>query len=113
MQDPATNIEQFKEFLKKTKDSILSLEPEAEVWLFGSRARGDFNDESDWDILILLPGEVVWERKEPIIDALTAIQCQYLTVYNIITYSQDLWYNNDIFHETPFYKYVQKERVRL
>ncbi len=27
----------------------------SEVWLFGSRARGDSTDESDWDILAVIP----------------------------------------------------------
>lgn len=26
---------------------------EGEVWLYGSRARGDFKEESDWDIIII------------------------------------------------------------
>ncbi|HEY1942596.1 MAG TPA: nucleotidyltransferase domain-containing protein [Roseiarcus sp.] len=28
------------------------------VLLFGSRARGDYTDESDWDIFVILPDEV-------------------------------------------------------
>ena len=27
------------------------------VWLFGSRARGDAREDSDWDLLIVLPDE--------------------------------------------------------
>jgi predicted nucleotidyltransferase len=27
----------------------------AQIWLFGSRARGDAQDHSDWDLLIVLP----------------------------------------------------------
>lgn len=27
---------------------------EGEVWLYGSRARGDAKDDSDWDLIILL-----------------------------------------------------------
>lgn len=29
-----------------------------EVWLFGSRARGDNEPDSDWDLLTVLPDEV-------------------------------------------------------
>lgn len=35
----------------------MEVDPEAEVVLFGSRARGDFHDESDWDDLILVDKE--------------------------------------------------------
>ena len=27
----------------------------AQIWLFGSRARGDAQDHSDWDLLVVLP----------------------------------------------------------
>ena len=29
------------------------------VWLFGSRARGDAREDSDWDLLVVLPDETV------------------------------------------------------
>ncbi len=28
------------------------------VWLFGSRARGDAREASDWDLLVVLPDEI-------------------------------------------------------
>jgi len=28
------------------------------IWLFGSRARGEANSESDWDLLVVVPDEV-------------------------------------------------------
>lgn len=33
------------------------------VALYGSRARGDFREDSDWDLHILIPGDerVTWE----------------------------------------------------
>lgn len=40
--------------LKLIKAAINRKDPEAEVILFGSRARGQENKNSDWDILILL-----------------------------------------------------------
>jgi predicted nucleotidyltransferase len=46
------------------------LEPE-QIWLFGSRARGDNRPDSDWDLLLVLPDhtpdallddEAIWDR---------------------------------------------------
>jgi predicted nucleotidyltransferase len=38
------------QILKEIKKTVLNVDSEAEVVLFGSRARGDFHDESDWDV---------------------------------------------------------------
>ena len=34
-----------------------------EVILFGSRARGDFRKDSDWDILIITERELEWRKR--------------------------------------------------
>ncbi len=38
----------------KITNSIHKNDPNAEAYLFGSRARGDFRSDSDWDVLILV-----------------------------------------------------------
>jgi predicted nucleotidyltransferase len=43
------DIEQLRELLYKSPIPIKS------AFLFGSRARGDFLEESDWDIMIVFP----------------------------------------------------------
>lgn len=50
---PATTIDlsPARVLLQRIVDTYL---PE-EVWLFGSRARGDARRESDWDVMVLLP----------------------------------------------------------
>ena len=45
------NADQIK---NKIASSIHDKDPNAEAILFGSRARGDFKPDSDWDILILV-----------------------------------------------------------
>ena len=42
------------EIIKKIKGVVMKTEPGAKVILYGSHARGDFNKNSDYDILILL-----------------------------------------------------------
>jgi predicted nucleotidyltransferase len=36
------------------------------IILFGSRARGDNDDESDWDLCVILPDHVEWGRFTPV-----------------------------------------------
>lgn len=40
--------------LNAIKEELLKVAPDAKAILFGSRARGDFLSDSDWDILILI-----------------------------------------------------------
>ncbi len=39
---------------KLVKQEVTKIDPKAEIILFGSRARGDFRMDSDWDFLVLL-----------------------------------------------------------
>jgi predicted nucleotidyltransferase len=58
--------------MDKQQQNIISLirskirhkNPDAEIILFGSRARGDVNPNSDWDVLILLNNLVVDRKLE-------------------------------------------------
>lgn len=43
----------FYEITSKVKQTVKEFDPNAEVILFGSRARGDYKKDSDWDFLIL------------------------------------------------------------
>ena len=61
-----------------------------EVWLFGSRARGDHDDRSDYDVLVVADGELKNTR------AIVAdTDYQILTTYNEligpIVYTPEIW----------------------
>ena len=55
-----------EELLERVKQTIHEIEPDADIILYGSRARGDAHPESDWDFLILLPG-VLFKRNESLV----------------------------------------------
>jgi len=42
------------QIVKEVQKRILASAPEARIILYGSRARGDAREDSDWDFLILL-----------------------------------------------------------
>ncbi len=57
------------------------------VWLFGSRARGQAREDSDWDLLVVLPDET---SEEDMFDNLPPRQLRRLTKVNA-----DVIYCND------------------
>ncbi len=57
------------------------------VWLFGSRARGEERDDSDWDLLVVLPDSV---SEEELYDSLSPWHLRRLTRVNA-----DVVYCND------------------
>ncbi len=47
-----------EQFLSEVKRTVLAIDPQAEIWLFGSRARGDSRPDSDWDFLIFTQNDL-------------------------------------------------------
>ena len=55
-----------EDLLKKVKEALVEIEPSAEIYLYGSRARHDSREDSDWDFLILVDGVVDTARTDRI-----------------------------------------------
>jgi predicted nucleotidyltransferase len=53
-----------KTVLSTIKSTVKSYLPDAKVLLFGSRARGDYNKDSDFDIMIITPQTLASEEKK-------------------------------------------------
>ncbi len=60
--------------------------PVKEVVLFGSKARGDDDEESDIDLLVLTTQPVSWNERKAINNALYEIQMKYdIIISTLIT----------------------------
>ena len=71
--------EEIDGILRKCKEALQALYGErfAGLVLYGSMARGDYDDESDIDLLVLLHGEVNTFREiRPIVHALYPLQLE-------------------------------------
>ena len=95
--------------MKKVASQVLP--KGARAILFGSRARGDAHQDSDWDILILIhgaraTGEDFDRFAYPFVDYGWSIG-EHI---NPLIYSYSDWDKQSI---TPFYKNVQAEGVTL
>jgi predicted nucleotidyltransferase len=52
-------MSKYSEILSIIRDVVSGIAPKSEVYLYGSRARGNSKKQSDWDILILLNMKVL------------------------------------------------------
>lgn len=100
------------EMINKIEAAIHELEPQAEIFLFGSRARGDYNSDSDWDILILTPKKKItfdYEMllREPILN----LEIQTGEVISLIIYSKEDWQTKQSI--SPLFSNVLKEGIKI
>jgi predicted nucleotidyltransferase len=105
------NKKEYK-IIELIKNKIYNKNPDAEVILFGSHARGDANDNSDWDILILLNSQnIPFNIETGIMDNLYDIELEIGEVISPLIYSETDWNKNHLF--TPLYGNIKNEGIRL
>lgn len=92
--------------------TIHDKDPYAEAYLFGSRARGDFRADSDWDILILIDDvKVTNDIDDKFRDDLYELELESGQVISTFIYTKDYWRSTLIY--SPLYKNVSREGIRL
>ena len=84
-----------------------------DVILFGSYARGDFDEESDIDILVVanLPSEELQNYRDRLDSICGEMLFDYGVVVSIVEKDYDTY--NRYANILPFYKNIAKEGVRI
>jgi predicted nucleotidyltransferase len=77
--------------LNRVKTAVRALVPEAEIILYGSRARGTARADSDWDFVILLPSPRDKKLEVKIKNCLYDIELETDTVLTSIIRSKQEW----------------------
>ena len=90
-------------------NALHSIAPSSDALLYGSRARGEATDESDWDILLLLD-DVTRQEKQELRRVLYELEWQTGQVMSVIIHTRDEWRR---LAGTPFHKRVTLEGISL
>jgi len=94
------------------REAIWMIVPDAEVILYGSRARGDARTDSDYDLLVLVDGEVDWKLEDQIRQCLYPLELATGAVLTVHAYSRMTW-DSRLYRAMPFTQYVERDGVVL
>ncbi len=79
--------------------------------MFGSRARGDYKEDSDWDVLVLMDKEQnEAAHKIKLMDAIYEVELSLGQIITPIIRNKRLWKNLEI---SPLFNEVKKDGVVL
>jgi uncharacterized protein len=95
--------------LRKIRESVISVVSDATVFFFGSRARGNPQQHSDWDILVLIE-KVTPEAKEKIYGVLYDIELEEDIIIGPLILARDEW-ENKRFRNHPIHEEIDKEGI--
>lgn len=100
------------DIIQKVLELTSSKYPDAEVYLYGSRARKDAQPLSDWDLLILLnASSVPFTLETKIMDEFYGIELETGEVISPLIYAKEVWFNR--YRQTLLFENIEKEGIRL
>jgi predicted nucleotidyltransferase len=103
-------MNQNQTITKKVKEIVHRYDSQADIIFFGSRARGDYHEESDWDFLILSSSPVSEELKSNIRrDILEEIEWKTFEVIQTIWHNKKEWENEYVV--TNIYESIKEEGI--
>lgn len=100
-----------KEILSQIKKAVLAVDAGAELILFGSRARGDYREDSDWDVLVLSEHNVDNNLKRKISDELFYLELDNTITIGSVVIEKNKWFNE--FKNYPLFFEVKKDGITL
>ena len=102
--------ERDRELLTEVKKVVQSRLPGANVLLYGSVARGDRQEDSDYDVLVVTTGPLASVIEDEVDDSIYDLQLQH-GVLIVATYrAQTDWDANP---QMPFYQQIEQDAIRL
>jgi predicted nucleotidyltransferase len=101
-----------RQILLACLSTVRSLDTSADIILYGSRARGQAQPESDMDILVLLQKAPTYVVTRTIRDKIYDIGLAEDVVISVIVRGRRQW-NSPVSQAMPFYKNVEHEGILI
>ncbi|HBG26369.1 MAG: hypothetical protein A2Y10_11420 [Planctomycetes bacterium GWF2_41_51] len=101
-----------KSVLNKCKAAVKEIVPEAEIYLFGSRARGEAQEFSDYDILIIVDQNADLKLSEKILDQIYPIELETEAMISFVVQNRKEW-ESPLSRAMPFHKNIKREGIRI
>ncbi len=102
--------ERDREAVKAASAMLRARFPVERVVLFGSKARGDDDSESDVDLLLLTSRELSWSEQEEISDALFDIGLSHGVVISTLDVPAREW-TDGIYQVLPIHDEIERDGV--
>ncbi len=112
LEDITTLTEDEKQMLREVKAAVLRHEPNAEVILYGSAARGEHGPESDYDVLVLVDRRLSVEEEDEIDAAVYEVELARGAVLSVMFYATGEW-GSALVLATPYRRNIEREGVAL
>jgi predicted nucleotidyltransferase len=100
---------------ERDRDAILAASailkeifPIEKVMLFGSKARGDSDEESDIDLLLLTTRPLSWQERREVSDRLFDVGMAYDVIFSTLDVTLDEW-NGGLFTAMPIYEEISRD----
>jgi predicted nucleotidyltransferase len=100
------------DFAREVKKRLALYDPGAKAILFGSRARGDAEPDSDWDLLVLTKKNDIESLNRALLgDLLHHVEMPNDWIISLIVKNEDDW--NNRYSVTPLFDTIQREGIEL
>jgi len=95
--------------LDEVKNLISTSFRHSKIYIYGSKVRGNFDKESDLDVLIIIP-TASWRIKRKIINSITEINLKYDVNISPIIVSLNEWESKPFL---PLFQEIRKEGIQV
>jgi len=101
-----------RQLLAECKAAIREVVPEARLILYGSRARGDAHEDSDYDLLVLVDRQVDMSLERAIVDRLVPLEVRMGKALTALIYNRSQW-DSALHRAMPLHQNVMREGVAI